>query len=144
MDEIEETFVSAFPDGSPRREIFEGWLAFRNLVGKYVSVRSEFVDGSFVTSKPNPGDLDLSVWVDADELNGLSASDQLGLGKLWARRKSAFHCDAFIVPECAIGHPNYGDYQQMLWTDGHWRSVRGPNREIVPGVTKGYLKVVGP
>jgi hypothetical protein len=111
---------------------------------RIVPIQQEFVDGSFVTDKVNPKDVDLSFWVDAEDLVALPKADQVAVDSLFTVGgvMKSYGCDAYLVPRCSIGHPAFPAFQHMLWTDGHWRSVRDKNRSIVDGVHKGYVRVV--
>ena len=66
LESFEKTFVSDFPDSTTRGGIFNAYLdwlgAFRSTVcqtGFY-----QWIDGSFVTRKSNPNDLDIVTFVD--------------------------------------------------------------------------------
>lgn len=66
LESFKETFVGGFPDSATRGGIFnnyQDWLAtFRSTVcqtGFY-----QWIDGSFVTRKNNPNDLDIVTFVD--------------------------------------------------------------------------------
>lgn len=136
-------FVDGF--GSARRqEVFAGWQAFRGLVRQVVPVQQEFVDGSFVTDKDEPKDVDVSFWIAADDLLTLPADAQQAFRLLFGDRdfQRSFNCDAYVVPVCPSGHTNYGDFQHMLWTSEYWAACRDKTGAVVPGVTKGYIEVI--
>jgi hypothetical protein len=102
---IEADLVNAFAPNAQRRVVFDGWVAFRNLLRTIVGVKAEYIDGSFVTEKPAPKDIDVSFWIDADDLLQLTPTQQTALNDLLARA-SSFHVDGYIVPECGPGHPS--------------------------------------
>lgn len=53
-------FVDTF-SMTNRRQLYDEWLAYTNRLQALLRVKSlvQWVDGSFVTDKPNPGDLDV-------------------------------------------------------------------------------------
>ncbi|ATQ78365.1 hypothetical protein CR152_30540 [Massilia violaceinigra] len=62
LDQIRETFVAPLPEATPRLRmfsLFDQWvvrLRQLNVTGTL------WLDGSFVTRKPNPNDLDCVLW----------------------------------------------------------------------------------
>lgn len=60
VDEIEERFGRSTPR---RKELFERLMMFIELAQHCRAVRM-FVNGSFVTAKPEPGDVDVVIWLD--------------------------------------------------------------------------------
>lgn len=68
---------------------------------KETGISSEvWVDGSFATKKPEPGDIDMIFFVDVNEANRLDAEKQAILKELNDRKISQirYKCDVFIVP----------------------------------------------
>lgn len=59
LDEIEERFGR---QTNRRRTLFERLRTFVGLARR-VGAHRMFVDGSYVTAKPNPGDVDVVIWV---------------------------------------------------------------------------------
>lgn len=146
ISQIRERFVDPYGPDSRRAEIFNGWLSFRQIIHATVTVSGEYLDGSFVTSKEEPSDLDLSMWIDADRLDGLEDYQAQLLINLVgpANRsmvKATFHCDPFLVPECALGHSSFAAFQHMLWTETYWASCRQSDGSLLPGVEKGFIRV---
>jgi hypothetical protein len=139
--EIKATLVDKFPGSTSRSDIFTSWQAFSLLCRSILPVKEERINGSFVTSRLEPSDLDVAIWIAADDFAALDLGTQLSFGDLLAKAKPTFKCDAYVVPECPPGHPTYADYQYMLWTDSYWAQYKSPTKLIVPGVQKGYLRV---
>ncbi|GAB2589479.1 DUF6932 family protein [Spirosoma areae] len=62
---FEELFVNAFPDSATRRPIFASYRQFTEQFSDQVcSTFTHWIDGSFVTNKLNPNDIDIVVLVD--------------------------------------------------------------------------------
>lgn len=148
VTEVKASLVDPFHDSSTRRQIFTGWLMLRATVSGIVPVLHEYIDGSFVTARPNPGDVDLSMWVEADALNVLDASGQAVMSYLFGSTsrdevKRTFRCDPYLVARCDPGHPVYPRFQHMLWTEDHWAAYKDRAGRVRPGVNKGYVEVTG-
>lgn len=62
LDQIRQTFVSPLPEAAPRLRLFslfDQWLARLRQLNVTGTL---WLDGSFVTRKPNPDDLDCILW----------------------------------------------------------------------------------
>lgn len=141
-DEVEEAFVKPFSSSLRRRMVFRDWTAYRAQIRSLVPVEQEFIDGSFVTDRMNPDDVDMSLWIRAQELDSLAPGAQRAILRLLADSKR-FNCDAYIVPVCNSGHIMFQDFQkQSKWTEEYWASYRDPRKIVVPGIEKGYVEVV--
>jgi hypothetical protein len=142
QDEVEEALVDKFPRSLTRRRVFNGWCAFRTQVRQLVQVDHEYIDGSFVTGRLNPKDVDVSLWIRADTMNALDTGRQSALSQLLKDAKALYHSDAYVVPHCSSGHSLYRVYQTQLWTKQYWRMYKNVRGIVVPGAEKGYIEVV--
>jgi hypothetical protein len=144
-EDVEATLVTPFPKSKTRRAIFEGLLAFRNIVHNIVPVQRELIDGSFVTDKLDPNDVDLSMWISADDLEALELVDRITIRSMFLGDrdtiKQMYRCDPYLVPECPAGHPSFNAFQKMLWTDDYWQNARDKDGGILAGVRKGYVRI---
>jgi hypothetical protein len=143
LSEVEAKLVDALPN--PQRLLaFNGWVAFRALVHALVPVRGEYINGSFVTAKPNPKDVDVSFWIDADDLDALDPARKGALNQLFGVQAPNFHVDAYVVPECGFGHASYATFQFMLWTEHFWSRCRDHAGAVIDahGIRKGFVRVV--
>jgi hypothetical protein len=85
MDEIKAQFgVST----SRRHELFERLKMFFELA-KHCGALRMFVNGSFITSKPEPGDVDVVIWLDEKyiELLKLASSEALRMEEVLDTRE---------------------------------------------------------
>ncbi|MFA6712161.1 MAG: hypothetical protein WCS33_05590 [Candidatus Caldatribacteriota bacterium] len=87
-----------------------------------------WIDGSFATLKPNPGDIDLIFFVDENQLNSLPLNKRDIVEELnnRATSKIRYNCDVFIVPNNNIANRSY------------WRGWFGFSREEIP---KGIIRL---
>lgn len=143
MLEIEERLVRTSPTYRRRVDLWESFKQFRTLVHGLLPVQHEYLDGSFVTSRPAPKDTDSSFWINATDIDALGEKEQRAFGLLWSQRMSRFACDAYLVTPCDSAHPRYADYQYWKQkTETSWPAYKNRAKLVVPGVTKGYIEVV--
>ncbi|MCK8600071.1 DUF6932 family protein [Desulfoferrobacter suflitae] len=103
LSHLEETFVAPFNSGEHRQYLCE---RLRNFVELLLSLGIPFeiwVDGSFCTMKPEPGDIDLVVFAPINAVNKLPAAGRNLMKELFAKEhkeavKYRYGCDAYFVP----------------------------------------------
>lgn len=66
------TFVKAFPNSRNRLKILVGFLRLRADFLEHEIYATQWVDGSFVTGKPEPEDVDVVAFVYSGLLDALS------------------------------------------------------------------------
>lgn len=137
LEEVEVALVDAFSRSMHRRPLFESWKAVREAIRRIVKVETEWIDGSYVTKKEEPNDIDLVTHIDGPALDGLDAADQAMLRGLVSADVSQYlhGCDSYICPVYPAGHPSYGLYQHAVQ---YWEKWFGHDRN---GDPKGYLEV---
>ncbi|MCA9407028.1 MAG: hypothetical protein KC684_10845, partial [Candidatus Omnitrophica bacterium] len=65
LDEFKENFVGPFEKTSSRHEIFENYIRYVEEFKKEITPKfKQWIDGSFVTNKVNPRDIDIVNIVD--------------------------------------------------------------------------------
>ena len=57
-------FVDAFPKSKTRRRLFMRWERHRAALVSLVRAEAQWIDGTFVTSKEDPRDIDLVTIID--------------------------------------------------------------------------------
>ena len=136
--EVKAAFVDPFGGSASRMAIFTGWRMHRESLQNVVPGMYQWIDGSFVTSKPDPGDIDVVTFIDGvqydampDWRRALGQSLMLGHGN-----QQFWNVDSFAVPVVPATHPTHAAYAQaeQYWDD-LWSKVRGATRQ------KGYLEV---
>jgi hypothetical protein len=67
----------------------------------------QYLDGSFVSNKNDPGDVDLVMLVDATVVDALPNDQKLKLKELVSgpATKAKYMCDAYFCPVYPAGHP---------------------------------------
>jgi len=104
---FEETFVDVVGSRS-RREIYEGFRRHRSelLSCGLLNTATCLLDGSFTTSKLNPGDIDLVVEVDPMTIDPTKEHRLLELLS-GPGAKPEFHCDAYPLWVLDPSDPDY-------------------------------------
>lgn len=77
FDVVEDHYVSAFPGSSGRRELFDALVMSTEALQSAVPVLSVWLAGSFVSPRAKPTDVDVTYWVDFDDLKSMTADDRL-------------------------------------------------------------------
>lgn len=92
---IEKIFVEGVPLSSTRKAIFESYLSYNEELRKIIPTGfTQWIDGSFVTKKRNPKDIDLVTFIDFEQYN----SKEREIDKLRAERsKRGSLVDGYFV-----------------------------------------------
>lgn len=135
--DVEATLVNGFPGSASRRDIFDRWLQLRRAIAALVTQREHWLDGSYVTTKDDPGDADIVVHLDGPEVDRLDASACTSLEALVAGKvtRAAWRCDSYPLVEYPAGHPLRTVYEQSR---AYWEDFFGHDRS---GVPKGIVEV---
>jgi hypothetical protein len=146
-EEVGAAFADGFADSQTRPAIFAAYLAhierWRPLVGQ--EPREQWMDGSFMTDKLDPGDVDFVTFLPEEVVNQVPQSDRGTLVNLFAgpATPEGDLCHAFVVTVATPGTPQERatERQRRYWERwfGHQRPERG-------GYAKGIvrLEVGGP
>lgn len=127
FDEVRDRFTY-----TPIREALFGKLAsYRDWMCDFNVYRAIFIDGSFVTDKPNPGDVDVIVELPND-LTLLNGEARRALDNSFL--KNEFHLDVYPY------HPNIGPHDFTLFFQ-YLRDQEATRRGLPIGSRKGLLRV---
>ncbi|UPY36151.1 hypothetical protein [Sediminicoccus sp. KRV36] len=131
VEGIVEHFVTAFPASNTRRAIIEGYIRHRSEFSALGVACVQLIDGSFVSNKADPGDIDLVAFADLDTIDALSPEDQKKLADLFSgpATKATHFCDAYFSPTVPENHPLYS---QLRSKRKYWMGEFGYDREDRP------------
>lgn len=132
LEALQHHFVAAFPKSKTRKELFKNLMLFNEIMQKEVFAWYEvWVDGSFVTKKLNPKDLDVVVFLEYE----VYEMREKKLMHLMAVSFDTLRIDAYFVKVYQRSHPllpvtmiNRNDWFEFFTT------TRGENK-------KGFLKL---
>lgn len=99
-DEIKINFVDEFPASATREKIHAGYLLHAlELVALGID-GVKYIDGSFTTTKKDPGDIDMVLFADADVIDALPHAAQQQLKALVAGKitQQTYMCDCYFCP----------------------------------------------
>ena len=129
LSELKSVFVDPFENVERRAALLDRFEVFVSRLND-VSINMEvWIDGSFVTIKDYPGDIDLVVVCNQNEVNGLSVDKKLILDELFIDQKTTklrYECDAYFILD------NIND-------KSYWRGLFGFDRNEKP---KGIARIM--
>lgn len=141
-------FVEPFPSSQTRQANYDGFMPLREDATRHGIVGTQWVDGSFVTSKPAPGDVDLVTFCDYDFLNRLSQPAQAFVRQCVAGRaatQARYRTHTFLVASCNACHPHYPVFEscRAYWRKwfGTTRGTPNPAGPDLPGRPKGFVQM---
>ena len=142
-EKFRDHFVAAFPQGNGNREtICKGFFQFRSDAETQDICGLHWINGSYVTNKPEPNDIDVVTFSDYDNLESLNdKAKSFVLDVINGREKSEvnYMTHAFLVPCCGEDHPYYNYFEDSR---NYWRKWFGKTRN---GERKGFIKMsLGP
>ncbi|MCQ2737437.1 MAG: hypothetical protein MJ224_02395 [archaeon] len=161
LPEIKSIFVDGFPDSRTRQSRYECFLKmYKELLFNVKSCIRILIDGSFVTDKLNPYDVDFSIVIDSsrlsdEEYNYLNdifnhktilrreydsfknqvMQNKIDYNELYNLELYNYGCDFFPLYKLENNHKLYGEYCKER---DKWVNFWGNTRENNP---KGFCKL---
>lgn len=133
FEEFEERFVNQFPDSNTRKEIIDEYKKHCKEVISYGIVNEQWVNGSYITIKDDPSDIDMLFEVDGTELDNLNLRETMDDVINNALANSNLRCDSHYI----IKYPEneselYDAYMDtkikflgMLWNSDREYNLKG-------------------
>ena len=105
---------------------------------RLVGNAEQWIDGSYVTNKIDPGDIDLVSIIDKDRIDHLDPNKQMQLGRLLSgpETKKTHHCDSYFVFKVSDNDPYKEEMDKAL---KYWEDWFGTDRS---GVPKGKVRTI--
>jgi hypothetical protein len=132
LPELRARCVAEFPRSTSRGIIMASLEAvIRRLVDTKVEGEL-WIDGSFLTEKIDPGDVDLLLRIKAEFFDNATPEQEQTLEWLEKGLKNSFRCDSYIWREYPPGHALYhvSEDDRIYWTDWFGRSRSGHPKGI--------------
>jgi hypothetical protein len=122
-----------------RRRCYDGWVRLRLALVALVPVVSQWVDGSFVTVKPDPGDVDLTTLFDGPGYDAMQGVKKTAAKSLLAGKacQALWGCDSHPIAIYPEGHMYRSLYEAAY---RFWEKWWGQDTRT--GQAKGYLEVL--
>lgn len=138
LAEARDRFVVAFPQSLTRRGIMDGLCGLVERLNRNGVVGEVWLDGSFVTEKIDPEDVDILIRVSSALYdNDRRVRDAVD----WAsqeERRDSHNCDSYKWIEYDSGHPLFPDSENDR---NYWTRFFGTSRK---GVAKGIVTITIP
>ena len=140
LDELYTTLVAS-TDSAIRREIWEEWTTHHRLVEAQVGeVTRMWVGGSFVSSKPDPSDVDVTYLVNAqvyDDLDRETLTDLADLTDAAWCVEQGMRVDALLDAKSSESFRDLGLYDEVC------QAIKPPSVHSVPSeLRRGYVEVL--
>lgn len=105
IENFEEQFVKGFPYSTTRESIYENFMIWFNKLAALLPPCCVWLDGSFLTTKTNPNDIDLVVFYRPEQFGN---DDDLGkrVNEFIHRNSHSYNCDAYLCLELDHLNPN--------------------------------------
>lgn len=137
FEEAGERFVRAFTESRTRARIWSGYSKLCNELLTIIDECELWLDGSFVTFKPNPGDLDLLVVAEKSDLDRLPEASYRRFRELvdGSGTRARYACDSYLLKKVSSDDPWYDEYRARR---KYWMGEFGFDRDDHP---KGIIRV---
>ena len=122
---LDSRFVQPYAGSSTRQDIYDGFMRWRCDVRPLIDGITQWVDGSFVTNKVDPADIDVVSFCDTDYYNTLDEQTQAEIDRLLDGQRStktAYSTHTTLVLSAPLGHPDHAvsefwrKYYRKYWT----------------------------
>jgi len=117
LADVRRLCVEPFSLSTTREAIMSGFEAVVDRL-RHDSVEGElWIDGSFLTEKIDPEDVDIVMVISSDHLAAASTTQQDAIKWVNANLKSSHHCDSYVHVSYPAGHSlnGYGVWMQAYW-----------------------------
>lgn len=129
IPEFKENYVLNFQKSTSRKEIFIGYILYCNKIMSYDVAELQWINGSYITEKENPGDIDFVTHMDAIKINCLQDNSDFRSLLNHEEVKENYRCDAYIILVYPKEDPRY---KHTLARRDYWFKWFGHDREMNP------------
>ena len=126
--------MTAFPNSTTRKRLFENYLRYiYRFQDEVFPFFEQWINGSFVTQKKNPKDIDLVTFLDYEVYE--KRGDKV-LDKFWSFSLEDEGIDSYLVRDYPNNHPNFKETSEYR---KKWTNLYGRTRDKTK--IKGFLKI---
>jgi hypothetical protein len=129
LSDVEQVCVDLFPLSTTRPEIMNGLRQFVKRMDDARIVGELWLDGSFLTEKIDPKDVDVLLRVDGALYNSGTTEQRQAIDWVIANQKATLKCDSYALMEYAVGDSLHTEGQ---WWYSYWHRQWGFSRETDP------------
>lgn len=139
LDAFEEMFVKGFPQSVTRQRLFENYQTYvRDFREMLTPVFTQWINGSFVSKKPNPKDIDMVTLIDFQT----DLKHEKIIAERFVNRKAIeiYGVDAYTLTVFPEDHRQHVQTKSDLlyWNDWFGRSWSNRTGNRLP---KGYVEI---
>ncbi|MGO8881862.1 MAG: DUF6932 family protein [Desulfomonilaceae bacterium] len=143
-----DSFVASFQASVTRADIYTGFTGWRRVAYNLVEFVVHWVNGSFVTNKTNPNDIDVISFYDTDYFNRLDEDKRKEIIRILNGRENTkpdYRTHSFMVLSCPLGHPVFTIFERerLFWRKWWSRTyiIDSFGQRISSGRVKGFLQM---
>lgn len=141
MEAVEQVCVIPFSLSASRPTIFDGLVTFVQTLEAAGVPGELWLDGSFLTEKINPKDVDVVLRVDGSVYNAGTPEQIDAINWVIANQKLTLKCDSYVLFEYP---PGDSLHDEGRWWYSYWHKQWGFSREDDPkGIAVLSLSVGG-
>ncbi len=138
LDEFQQVFVESFPESETRQPLFDNYLDWIFDFQRDISPDfTQWVNGSFVTQKLNPKDIDFVTFVEGSVFE----SKQNEMDRFWSFSNEDKGLDAYLLAEFEEGHPDFLEFVRFksVWVK---RYSNGSKNDNLRTIQKGFIQII--
>lgn len=113
---FKETFVDTFDHSSSRYALYKKYLKYTASLSELLSKPYyQWIDGSFISTKANPKDIDLVSIIDYSDYEKHSLEIESEF--VGSKAREVYQVDAYLVSEYPIDHPKFAftNSDKLYW-----------------------------
>jgi hypothetical protein len=137
LETLQHYFVDNFPNSTTRKVLFDNYLRYVDAFAREITPHfTQWINGSFVTQKENPKDIDFVTFIAAD----IYIVKEKFIEKYWTTQTYDIGLDAWLLKI----YPNtVKEYQQYLDYKEEWflRFTRTRKDDYGNHLKKGFLEI---
>jgi hypothetical protein len=136
---FESVFVTDFPNSETRKTLFDNYLRYLDSFSKEITPNfMQWIDGSFVTQKENPNDIDLVTFISRKEYIDAGKN----IGNYLSFSLEAEKIDAYILEIYPSETVEFTDYTLKHQNDWYKRFSKTKVNSISTYNKKGFIQLI--
>ncbi|TAF63742.1 MAG: hypothetical protein EAZ55_12810 [Cytophagales bacterium] len=136
---FEQIFVSGFPNSVTRPRLWANYQAFiQRFEQRVTSHFVQWINGSFVTQKENPNDIDLITFIDYSIFEPMEAEQYFE--EFWSYNLEKEGLDSYLLGVYPPEHAKYSKYQKYCH-DWYIKYCNAKQQQTILENVKGFIEL---